>query len=76
MGSIFASWVIARGGLKWMRQDNGQSINFWEEHWLKSVENALISTTASIGLENLQVSDIIDHDTQTRRMDIIDNILS
>lgn len=59
--------------MKW-RLSNGQSINVWKDYWLKSTNNALISTATPMGLEHLKVGDLIDHTTQSWKLETINTI--
>jgi len=57
-----------------MRIGNGKKM--WNQPWLKSKDNYFVTSHPPLGLEDMKVHSIINHDTRSWRMDIMTQIFN
>jgi len=68
--SIHASQVLVRKGFQW-RLDDGEKINIRSQPWLQAPTNYFVTTVAPWGLEDLNVSTLINHHEASWNINII-----
>lgn len=73
--SLFSSKIVLKKGSKWRIGDDS-NINLWTDPWLQRENNCYPSSPTVVGLENLRVIDIIQHDTKGCNMDLVNNIFN
>jgi len=58
------------------RIGNGNLINIWTQPWLPDSNKSFISSSPPLGLENLHVHSIIDHEKNSWKMDMVEKIFN
>ncbi|MCH79971.1 hypothetical protein A2U01_0000733, partial [Trifolium medium] len=73
--SIQASQVIVKRGLQW-RIGNGANVPIWKQPWLRDETCAFVTTEVVAGRENMNVGDLINHNTRTWNIELIHQIFN
>jgi len=72
--SIHASQVVVRGCLRW--RVGNSSVKVWLDPWLQDENRGFVTSLIALGVENLVVSDLIDHNAHVWWRDIIKRIFN
>ena len=73
-GSIHASQVVVRGGMRW-RVGNGRKINLWHDLWLPDPSIFFVTSSPVLGTEHFCVADLVDDRTKHWNLELAGNLL-
>ena len=69
---IFASHILVKDGILWGIDDN--SINIWSQPWVPASARPYITSSTPLGLEDLKVSPLINHQQQCWHQVVVQQI--